>query len=251
MTDADKAQYWDQWAEHYDDQWRQVDPTDAVTFLHAQASGGTALELGVGTGRVAVPLAEKGLHIDAVELSPGMAQKLQDKAGSLPIRVVMGDMTDPPVQGPYELVYCVFNTFMELTTQELQLRCFENVSRLLQPGGRFVLETMMPSGGKLMESRQQLAIRELSSSHLSISALLHDPAQQRIEFQEVHIDENGIRLLPVSERYVWPSELDLMAKLAGLQKVSRTSNWLGGRFDGASRSAISVFCKPVNRESPS
>jgi SAM-dependent methyltransferase len=237
---ASQARRWDLWASHYDSE-TPIDPEPAADLLQQYAKGGRALELGAGTGRIALALARRGVTVDGLEISPKMAEKLTQNTGDLPVRAIVGDMADIPLTGPYDLVYTVYSTIFSLLTQQEQISCFRNTARVLAPGGVSVLECMIPSMGGLLADRQQLAIRDLSDGHLSLSATTNDPATQRVIFQEVRITEHGTRMLPVHIRYIWPAEMDLMAQLAGMRLRQRTGGWDGSPFHGSSRHHVSVY----------
>lgn len=243
---SEQASRWDRWARSYDDEWQHGfwqhhDNGPITDFLQKLAGEGTALELGAGTGRVALSLAERGVPVDGIELSPEMAAAFQEKIGSLPARVIVGDMTTAPVDGDYQVVYSIFQSFLELLEQQDQLACFRRAADALAPDGTFVLETIAGFGGGALTSRQQLAIRSMGDDHVNLSVIMHDPAKQHLKFQEVRVTEQGIRLRPVSWRYVWPSELDLMAEMTGLALRERYSSWHRDLFDGSSRTCISVY----------
>jgi SAM-dependent methyltransferase len=240
---SEQAGRWNRWASTYDEEWKHLNSTPITDFLHKAVRDGTALELGAGTGRVALSLAERGVKVDAIELSSEMAGVFQSKIGSLPARVIVGDMTTAAVNDEYRIVYCVFNSFLELLDQKDQVACFRRTASILSPDGAFILETMAGTGGGALTSRQQVGIRSIGDDHLSLSATMTNPATQHIKFQELRLTEEGVRLLPVTLRYVWPSELDLMAQLAGLTLRGRYSSWHGDPFDGNSRTCISVYAR--------
>jgi SAM-dependent methyltransferase len=237
----EQAGRWDRWATAYDEEWKHLDCGPMADFLQNIVEDGRALELGAGTGRVALTLAGRSIEVDGIELSENMARVFQQKAGDLPVRVIVGDMTTAPVRGTYRLIYCVFNSFLELLRQRDQVACMKRAASVLSRDGRLVMETMAGSGGGALITRQQVGIRSIGDDHLSLSTTMTDPATQHIRFQEVRLTEAGIRLLPVTLRYVWPSELDLMAEIAGLSLMRRYSSWHGAPFDGNSRVCISVY----------
>jgi SAM-dependent methyltransferase len=211
-------------------------------FLAALAAGGRALELGVGTGRVALPLLARGVEVHGVDSSPAMLAELARKPGGAHVRATLGDMTDLErvPGGPFALVYCVFNTFFQLPDGDAQLRCFASAARALAPGGAFVLDVFVPdlaafSGG------QAVRTFELGDRGSILETSRHDGARQRIEHNYFSLGEPVLPMVPVRFRYAWPSELDLMARLGGLRLRDRYADWQWRPFDGASRHHVSVY----------
>jgi SAM-dependent methyltransferase len=200
------------------------DPADCVDRLAELAGPGPALELGIGTGRVALPLAARGVPVHGIDASAAMVERLRAKPGGEAIAVTLADFTDVPVEGSYPLVYSVFNTFFALLTQDDQVRCFAAVAARLAPGGAFVLELFVPDP-TLHPGGQSVRARHLGLDLVRLDVALHDPAAQRVDFQNVLLAGDGIRLLPGAVRYAWPSELDLMARLAGLRLRDRWGGW--------------------------
>lgn len=203
----------------------EIDQAPASAFLADLAPGGTALELGIGTGRVALPLAERGVRIVGIEASPSMADQLTNKLdGHKGIEVVVGDFVDTPAEGTFDVAFCVNHTFFLLRTQEEQVRCFANVAARLAPHGAFVLQTFVPDAADF--GREQITnTMQVGLHHAVVSAAVHDRVTQRVDAQRMMVTENGIRLYPLAYRYVWPSELDLMARLAGLRLAERWDTW--------------------------
>jgi SAM-dependent methyltransferase len=200
------------------------DPADCVDRLAELAGPGPALELGIGTGRVALPLAARGVPVHGIDASAAMVERLRAKPGGEAVAVTLADFTDVPVEGSYRLVYSVFNTFFSLLTQDEQVRCFAAVADRLAPGGAFVLELFVPDP-TLHPGGQSVRARHLGLDLVRLDVALHDPAAQRVDFQNVLLTGDGIRLLPGAVRYAWPSELDLMARLAGLRLRDRWGGW--------------------------
>ena len=200
------------------------DPADCVDRLAELAGPGPALELGIGTGRVALPLAARGVPVHGIDASAAMVERLRAKPGGEAVAVTLADFTDVPVEGSYRLVYSVFNTFFSLLTQDEQVRCFAAVGDRLAPGGAFVLELFVPDP-TLHPGGQSVRARHLGLDLVRLDVALHDPAAQRVDFQNVLLTGDGIRLLPGAVRYAWPSELDLMARLAGLRLRDRWGGW--------------------------
>ena len=217
--------YGDRIADVYDDLAATMpDPVDCVDRLAELAGTGPALELGIGTGRVALPLAARGVEVHGVDVSAAMVEALRAKPGGAAIPVIMGDFAELAVKGGYRLVYAVFNTFFSLLTQDDQVRCFAAVAGRLAPGGAFVLELFVPDPA-LHPGGQSVRTRHLSLDAVRLDLALHDPVTQRVDFQNVLLGAGGIRLRPGAVRYAWPSELDLMARLAGMRLRERWGGW--------------------------
>jgi SAM-dependent methyltransferase len=200
------------------------DPVDCVDRLAELAGPGPALELGIGTGRVALPLAARGVEVHGIDASAAMVERLRAKPGGDAIPVTLADFAGVPVDGGYRLVYVVFNTFFSLLTQDDQVRCFAAVAARLAPGGAFVVEAFVPDPS-LHPGGQSIRARHLAVDLVRFDVALHDPVAQRVDFQNVLLGADGVRLLPGSVRYAWPSELDLMARLAGLRLRERWGGW--------------------------
>ena len=180
-----------------------------VALLAELARGGRALELGIGTGRIAVPLAAHGVEVHGIDASPAMVERMRSKPGGDAIAVTIGDMADVPVDGRFALVFVVFNTFFQLYSQETQLRCFANVARHLDPGGRFVIHAFVPDTSRV-EAGEHLAVKEASLDRVRLDASVFDAQEQRLDTTQVRITEDGIRLVHAKLRFAWPPELDLI-----------------------------------------
>jgi len=211
-----------------------------VEFLAGLAGNGPVLELAIGTGRVALPLAARGLVVEGVDASAAMVQRLRAKPGGDSIKVTIGDMADVPASGPFRLVYLVANTLFALLTQERQASCFGNVARVLGPGGAFVIECFVPDLTRFDRGQRMQAL-EVTEDMASFELSRHDAAQQRVTTQIVTMDGQGTRMRPVTLRYSWPSELDLMARQAGLQLTERYADWNRRPFDSTSSGHVSVY----------
>jgi SAM-dependent methyltransferase len=242
--DYDAATYGERIAEVYD-AWPGVPAdTDAtVAFLAARAGGGPALELGIGTGRVALPLAARGVQVHGVDASPAMVARLRAKPGGDAVPVELGDFAEVHTPGPFTLVFVVFNTLFGLLDQDAQVRCFARVAERLRPGGRFVVEAFVPDLGRF-DRGQRVGVLELGGGLVRLEASELDPVGQRISFQNAVLTEQGIRFYPGRLRYAWPAELDLMARLAGLALEERHGGWDGEPFTAASRRHVSVYRRP-------
>ncbi|MFN2593804.1 MAG: class I SAM-dependent methyltransferase [Actinomycetota bacterium] len=243
MEGYEASTYGERFAEVYDETYGTLFDVDGcVDFLHEVAGQGPALELAIGTGRIALPLAERGVKVKGIDVSPAMVEKLRAKPGGDSIEVVMGDFASVDVGGTYPLVYLVFNTLFALTTQEEQLRCFRNVAARLTPGGAFVIEVFVPNMKRFDEHQRVAATRvELDSAELEVSR--HNPVSQTSDSLHVVISEAGTKLYPVRIRYAWPSELDLMARLAGLRLQDRFGSWRKDPFTSDSRGHVSVYVR--------
>jgi SAM-dependent methyltransferase len=244
MTSSD---LWDQTtAQRYDrdsaDMFAPNALDPAVELLAGLAGDGPALELAIGTGRVAVPLAARGVPVSGVELSEAMVAELRRKVDDATVPVVVGDMATTRVPGRFALVYLVFNTLGNLRTQDEQVECFRNAARHLVPGGRFVVEIGVPSL-RLLPPGQVAVPFDVGERHLGFDT--YDLVTQRATSHHYSREADGsIRYSPHHFRYVWPAECDLMARLAGLELERRVADWSGGEFTSESRGHVSVWRKP-------
>jgi hypothetical protein len=227
-------------AERYDDSPRG-DEEAAVAFLERLAGEGPALELAIGTGRIALPLAARGVPVHGVDLSPAMVARLRRKPGGEGIPVTMGDFSEVPVPGRYRLVYVVFNTLFNLLTQDEQVRCFENVAAHLTDDGAFVVEAIVPAYLVRLRDDQYVDAEAVGVEEVRLDVARHDPVTQRLYESHVSLSATGIRLNPIVTRYAWPSELDLMARIAGLHLRERWGGWEREPFCATSRVHVSVY----------
>jgi SAM-dependent methyltransferase len=209
-----------------------VDP--AVDFLAELAGSGAALELGIGTGRLALPLAQRGIRVHGIDLSEAMVARLRTKPGAEDIEVTIGDFATTRVEGTFSLAYLVFNTIMNLTTQDEQIACFENVAAHLEPGGCFVIEVGVPALQRLPPGETVRAF-DISATHLGFDE--YDVVSQGLISHHYSVVDGKLELHSVPFRYVWPSELDLMARLAGMGLRERWSGWKREPFASDSRSS--------------
>jgi SAM-dependent methyltransferase len=223
----------------YDDWYAGVDEA-SVTTLRELAQGGRALELGIGTGRVALPLQQSGVQVHGIDASEAMVAKLRAKPGGDRIAVTLGNFADVAVEGQFSLIYVLFNTFFALLSQDEQVRCFENVARHLSPDGAFVIEAFVPDLTRF-DRRQTVRVVSVGHDQVRIEASQLDPVGQQVMSQQVALTEKGLRLYPVKLRFAWPSELDLMARLAGLQLRHRWGSWKRTPFSEESSQHISVY----------
>jgi SAM-dependent methyltransferase len=236
----DPAFYGDSWAGVYDEHHGGLDPAAAVEFLAGLAGRGRALELGIGTGRVALPLAARGIAVEGVDASAAMVARLRAKPGGASVPVTIGDMAEVPASGPFRLVYLVFNTLFGLLSQPRQADCFSNVARVLGPDGEFVIECFVPDLTRF-DRDQRVQARHVTQDSATMELSVHDPSAQRVTTQIVTLDGQGMRLRPVALRYCWPDELDQMAGRAGLRLSERYSDWSRRPFDSASTGHVSVY----------
>ncbi|MGC5562355.1 class I SAM-dependent methyltransferase [Streptomyces sp. FR-108] len=216
-----------------------------VDRLARLAGEGAALEFAIGTGRVAVPLAGRGVPVTGVELSPPMVEQLRTKADEATIPVAMGDMATTVAPGEYSLVYLVYNTISNLLTQAGQVECFRNAARHLTPGGRFVIELWVPELRKLPPG-QTATVWQSDPDYIGLDT--YDVLRQHVVSHHFRFDESErARLFRSPHRYIWPAELDLMAQLAGFELESRHADWDGTEFTADSRSHVSVYRVPPSR----
>ncbi|WP_328690050.1 class I SAM-dependent methyltransferase [Streptomyces phaeochromogenes] len=244
MTDhrAQQQEMWDEWAPHYNAEHQDRDPGPAADFLASVADGGPALELAVGTGRIALAVADRGVKVVGLDTSPAMLEELHRHRSDRAVETRVGDMAELDTDGQqFGLVYVAFSSFFFLMTQARQQACLTRVAQTLAPGGRFVIEATVPRAPGLLAGRQQLAIRDLADTHLALSGHTHDPIEQIIRFQEIRFDHSGTRLLPVTLRYVHLSELDLLAAAAGLTLTARYADWHRTPLTATSTQHISVY----------
>jgi SAM-dependent methyltransferase len=211
-----------------------------VDLLAELAGDGAALEFAIGTGRVALPLAERGVRVAGIDSSEAMLEQMREKPGAERITAVAGDMAATRVDGEFSLVYLVFNTILNLTTQDEQVACFENAAAHLRSGGRFVIETGVPPLQRLPPGQAVLPIR---ADRRGFSFSTFDVATQRYANHHYYVNDGQIEMSPVEFRYVWPSELDLMARIAGMRLESRWAGWQREPFTDTSPSHVSVWQK--------
>jgi SAM-dependent methyltransferase len=243
MKGYDAATYGERVADIYDELYEgMLDTESTVEFLADLAGNGPVLELAIGTGRVALPLVTRGIEVHGIDASESMVNALRAKEGGERIPVTMGDFADVGVEGRFSLIFVVFNTLFALTSQEEQVRCFRNVAEHLEEGGRFVVEVFVPNLARF-DRGQRVAADRVEVDRVVLEASLHDPVGQRVVSQHVVIDESGNRMVPVHIRYAWPSELDLMARLVGLNLKDRWGGWRGEFFTADSVRHISVYEK--------
>ena len=245
----DEKVYGDRVAAVYDDLYEDLfDKAGAVDFLAERARGvtgngeGRVLELAIGTGRIALPLAQRGVELEGIDISEAMVEKLRAKPGGADIPVTMGDFAEVAVPGKFDLIYLVFNTIFALTTQESQVRMFRNVADHLTDEGVFVVESFVPDVARFAR-HQTTEVVDVGLDHVQLNVSRHDPVTQTIKSQQLIVTEQGTRMIPVQLRYVWPSEMDLMAKLGGLELRERYASWQRDHFTSESKAHVSVYGK--------
>jgi SAM-dependent methyltransferase len=233
-------------ARSYEARWPELfepavlDP--AVRFLAELAGTGAALELGIGTGRVAIPLSRRGVRVHGIDLSPDMVAELRSKPGSDDIGVTVGDFATTTVGGRFRLAYLVRNTIMNLTTQDEQVACFQNVAAQLEPGGCFVIEVGVP-GLQRLPAGETVRAFTVTPTHLGFDE--YDVAGQGLISHHYWVVDGQLETFSAPFRYVWPSELDLMARLAGMVLRERWSGWDRAPFTSDSTSHVSVWERPA------
>jgi SAM-dependent methyltransferase len=227
----------------YDDGLAPFPDAGIDLLVELAAPGRHALEFAIGTGRVALPLAARGVSVAGIELSPAMLSRLRAKPGGCEARipVVVGDMASERVAGTFDVVYLVFNTIMNLTTQDAQVACFANAARHLRPGGAFVVETGVPAL-RLLPPGQRYVTFEMTAAHVGVDE--YDVLTQRLVSHHVTTSaDGGSHRSSTPFRYVWPAELDLMARLAGLRPGHRWADWDRAPFTETSESHVSIWVK--------
>ncbi|MEV6927463.1 class I SAM-dependent methyltransferase [Dactylosporangium sp. NPDC051485] len=240
--------YGDAIADVYDE-WNADGPdgvAEAAADFLARCAGerGTALELGIGTGRIAIPLAARGIAVTGVDASPRMVERLRAKPGGAGLPVIVGDLADVPVSGSFDLVYIVASTLYCLTEQQTQVRALSLAAARLRPGGRLVVEAFVPDPSRF-DRGQRVEARTADTDAVRLDVARHDPVTQTVFSQQIAITADGIRLYPVHLRYIWPAELDLMARLAGLDLVHRSGGWRGEPYTAASSGHVTVYQRPA------
>lgn len=228
-------------ARTYDQDHGGTNPSDirkTVDCLLDLSAGGDILEFAIGTGRIALPLTERGACVKGIELSKAMVGQLREKESGPPIEIAIGDMTSTRVSGAFSLVFLVFNTIDNLTTQKAQIACFANAARHLAPGGRFLVETSVPPLQKIPFGETRHAFAS-SARHFGVDEF--DIATQAYSSNHVWMTDQGHRHLSIPFRYAWPAELDLMGMMAGFDLEHRWADWQRAPFDRFSTRHISVW----------
>ena len=232
--------YGDRIAGVYDSFYRQVNVSERIDILSQLVAGGRVLELGIGTGTYALPLVGRGVEVHGIDSSEAMVDQLRAKGGGETVPVTIGDFADVDVEGTFSLIFVISNTFFMLTSQEEQIRCFANVASHLDESGVFLVHGFVPDVSRFDDGQHLSAsLPDLASVRLDVS--VHDAANQVVDFRHLHMTEKEIRMYPGRLRYAWPSELDLMARLAGLRLRHRWADWRRSPFTSQSPSHVSVY----------
>ena len=245
----DASTYGERFAPVYDEWYGNRYDTDAaVATLARLAERGPVLELGIGTGRLAIPLADLGLEVDGVDASPAMVERLRAKPGAARIDVTVADMSDVPAPpGRYALTFVAANTLFNLDTADAQGRCVATVARALRPGGRFVVEAWVPDPARLAgDDADVVRVRSVEAARVVLEGARVDVGAQRLDTVVIELTEaGGVRLFPTRLRYAAPDELDGLAKAAGLELEWRWATWAGAPFTTDSDAHVSVWRRPA------
>jgi SAM-dependent methyltransferase len=238
----DPAAYGRWAAQGYDTLHAALDPSAAVETLAELAAGQPVVEFGIGTGRIALPLAERGLEVHGIDGPPEMVSELRRKPGGDQLRVIVGNFAETLAGTRFGLVILAVNTVYALPTQDAQVACFRNAARHLVTGGSFVVEAWVPDVGAF---RNGTAVRpvQIEDGHVELEIARIHPAAQTMQTTKIHLSAQGSQLIPANHRYAWPSELDLMARLAGLRLAHRWEDWQRAPFRDTSTVHVSVWEK--------
>ena len=245
MTDYDPAAYGEAWSRDYDRLYQsRDDPEAVVAALGGLTAGRSLLELGIGTGRLAIPLHDAGWRVVGVEASAAMVAELSRRAGERAIPVHEGDMRTVRLADRFDVALLAFSTLFLLPDQQAQIECLATAADHLAPDGLLVVEAFVPDHTRWTDGKR-LALSRWLSDGIEIEAARHDRAAQTIDVRYLSVGAaTGIR--PLRLRYAWPAEIDLMARLAGLRRVERWSAWTGATFDAASPGHVSLYRRAVS-----
>ena len=251
MPEFDSRSYGKAVARSFDMLYPEVPKDDPmVQALAGWAGHGQALELGIGTGRVAIPLALRGVRVDGIDVSAEMLTRLRSKAGKAPVHAHLGDMADFHLSRTYPLIYVVFNTFFQLANAEGQANCFAAAARHLEPGGLFVLQVFFPDLTRYHHGQSTMT-HNVSPDSVELGCSRLDPATQTIRSHHVLLSKGGVKMTPIEMRYVWPNEMDLMARCAGLRLKGRWGGWEQEPFTADTRGMYVVaYEKPATPARP-
>jgi SAM-dependent methyltransferase len=241
MVTPEVVSQWDSYATIGADVEPEAPTSECLDFLSGLAGSGRALDLGPGTGRVAIPLARRGVPVTALDISTRVLESLRPKVEGLPIDLVQGDMAEFKLPDTFDVVYATWSTFFALLTQDDQVNCFRRVSDALTPTGSFVVDVFSPINDAGVLSATNVSVRATADTYVDVTYTRHRSVSQRIRFQEVRVCPDGNRLMPVDIRYAWPSEIDLMARLAGLRLTARYSDWGKQPFTSTSYRNVAVY----------
>jgi SAM-dependent methyltransferase len=245
MPDYDPTAYGAAVADVYDELYGDdvFDTEGAIHLLRQLAGDGPVLELGVGTGRLALPLVAGGLRVHGVDASADMLDRLRAKPGGAEVVVTQADFSAFELSERFSLAVLAVNTIFALPSQDAQVRCFERVAAHLQAGGCFVVEAFVPNPARFAEG-QSVRLRAMTDGRVALDIARIDPTTQFMYTTQVHLRNGGLRLHPANHRYAWPAELDLMARLAGLELEDRWEDWQRTPFSGTSQFHVSVYRQP-------
>lgn len=221
--------------------FKRGDEEDAAAFLAEFAKEGSALEFAIGTGRIALPLAAKGVRVDGIELSPHMVEQLRAKSDGQNINVIIGDMCSVTTNRHYPLVYLVFNSIFNLLTADDQIRCFENAARHLTHDGHFIVETALPHTWISPDKPDYVHAEHVGIDTVVLDVARYDPITQLLEENHVKFTTQGITMAPIVSRLITPGEMDLMARIAGMKLIQRFANWQRTAIDINSKAHVSVY----------
>jgi SAM-dependent methyltransferase len=240
LEDYTQATYGAEWASVYDEFHGDLDPAATVAAIAELAADRPVLELAIGTGRIALPLKERGVEIHGVDISDEMVARLREKPGGADIPVTMGDFSEVDYGGTFALIFLAFNTIFGLESQEAQVRLFENVARHLTEDGIFVVEAFVPDLTRY-DRDQSVSVLKVERDSVQLDFARHDPVAQRIDVQIATVAEGATTLRPIRLRYAYPTELDLMARLAGLRLRERWGGWGREAFGPRSSTHVSIY----------
>ncbi len=224
----------------YENEWETDDAVDRIAEL---AAGGSVLELGIGTGRLAIPLVARGIEVHGVDASEEMVAKLREKPGGDRIPVLLGDFANVDAGRHFSLVVLAVNTIFALPDQQAQVACFANAARHLTRGGAFLVEAWVPDIAAFRHNRL-VRPRVMGGERISIETAELDPVEQMMRTTQAVFTNGSVRLYPANHRYAWPAELDLMAQMAGFGRETRWADWSGAPFTGESRAHVTVYRLP-------
>ena len=239
MTEYNPATYGDEIADVYDVLFGAPDPSVIDTLVEL-AGHGPVLELGIGTGRLSLPLLQRGVAVHGIDASPAMVTKLKGKPRGGEIPVTIGDFSQTVLDQKFALIFVAFNTFFALQNQDEQVRCVLQCASMLRSDSAFLIEAFVPDLGRF-DRGQRLAVTRLDADQVWLEAARHQADTQVVDSRLVRVSETGMRFFPIRIRYAWPSELDLMARVAGLRLRHRWSGWHREPFSAASSAHISVY----------